>query len=109
MVVAVSLVGEVQMTCNEVVDMISVGNRWVSAVRAMPMSGVMPAAAMSGCAGSGILIIDGESMLVDMVAMKMMQMPVVEIIGVAVMCDGWMATIGSVLMGVSIVNGVIAH
>lgn len=50
MVVAVRPVGEMQVTGDEVVDMVAVRHSLVPAIGSMAMSGLMPITGMGGCA-----------------------------------------------------------
>ena len=51
MVIAVITVRVMQMSIDQVIDVIAVGNRFVAAARAMDMIGVMATALMRWCAG----------------------------------------------------------
>ena len=109
MVIAMRAMGEVQMTGDQIIDMVSVRHGLMSAVRAMAMSGLMPLTAMGRRASSRVLHGDTEPMFIDMVIMRMMKMSVMEIVGVAIMGDGWMPAVRSVLMIVMRMNGMVAH
>jgi len=109
MVITMRAMGEVQMAGDQIIDMVSVRHGLMSAVRAMAMSGLMPLAAMGGGASHRVLRGDTKPMFIDMVAMRMMKMSVMEIIDVTVMEDGQMPTVRSVLMPVMLMDGMIAH
>lgn len=109
MVITMRAMGEVQMAGDQIVDMVSVRHGRMPAVRAVAMSGLMPLAAMGRCASSRVLRSDTEPMFIDMVAMRMMKMSVMEIVGVAIMGDGRMPAVRSVLMIVMLMNGMVAH
>ena len=109
MVIAMRAMGEVQMTGDQIIDMVSVRHGLMSAVRAMAMSGLMPLTAMGRRASSRVLHGDTEPMFIDMVIMRMMKMSVMEIVGVAIMGDGRMPAVRSVLMIVMLMNGMVAH
>jgi len=109
MVVTMRAMGEVQMAGDQIINMVSVRHRLMSAVRAMAMFGLMPFAAMGGGASRRVLRGDTEPMFIDMVAVRMMKMSVMEIIDMTVMEDGQMPTVRSVLMGVMLMDGVVAH
>lgn len=51
MVITVITVRVMQMSIDQVIDVIAVGNRFVAAARAMDMIGVMATALMCWCAG----------------------------------------------------------
>lgn len=109
MVIAMRAMGEVQMAGDQIIDMVSVRHGLMSAVRAMAMSGLMPLAAVGRRASSGVLHGDTEPMFIDMVTMRVMKVSVMEIIGVVVMGDSRMPAVRSVLMGVMLMDGVVAH
>jgi hypothetical protein len=48
-------------------------------------------------------------MFIDMIAVWMVQMSIVQVVGVTVMGDGRMPAVRSVLMGVMLMDGVVAH
>jgi hypothetical protein len=48
-------------------------------------------------------------MFIDMIAVQIVQMPVMEIVGVATMADGRMPTVRSVLVIVMLMDGVVMH
>ena len=109
MVITMRAMGGVQMAGDQIINMVSVRHGLMSAVRAMAMSGLMPLAAMARRASSRVFRSDTESMFIDVVAVWMMKMSVMEIVGVAIMGDGWMPAVRSVLMIVMRMNGMVAH
>jgi hypothetical protein len=109
MVIAMRAMGEVQMAGDQIIDMVSVRHGLMSAVRAMAMSGLMPLAAMARRASSRVFRSDTEPMFIDVVAVWMMKVSVMEIIGVVVMGDSWMPAVRSVLMTVMLMDGMVAH
>ena len=109
MVVAMGSVGEVQVAVDEVVSVVSVGHSRMSAVRTMAMADLMPVAAMGRSACRRVLFGDVEPMFIDMVTMQMVQMSVVEIVGVAIMGDGRMPAVRIMPMIVVLMNGVVFH
>lgn len=109
MVIAMRAMGEVQMAGDQIIDMVSVRHGLMSAVRAMAMSGLMPLAAMGRRASSRVFRSDTEPMFIDVVAVWMMKVSVMEIIGVVVMGDSWMPAVRSVLMTVMLMDGMVAH
>jgi hypothetical protein len=109
MVITMSAMGEVEVTGDEVVDMVSVGYCLVATVHAMAMFGLMPLASMGRRACRRVLCGDVEPMFIDMIAVQIVQMPVMEIVGVATMADGRMPTVRSVLVIVMLMDGVVMH
>jgi hypothetical protein len=109
MVIAMRAMGEVQMAGDQIINMVSVRHGLMSAVRAMAMSGLVPLAAMGRRASSRVFHGDTEPMFIDMIAVWMVQMSIVQVVGVTVMGDGRMPAVRSVLMGVMLMDGVVAH
>jgi hypothetical protein len=73
------------MAGDQVVDMVSVRHHLMPAVRAMAMSDLVPVATMGRGACCRVLCRDAELVFVDVLAMYMMQVSVVQIVGVAIM------------------------
>ena len=89
----------VQVALYEVVGMVAVLHRLMPAVGSMYVVGGVCSALVIG--GAMVLIGAGyfERMLVDMVAVNMVQMPVVKVIHVAIVLDGGVTAIRTVDMG----------
>lgn len=100
MVVAVITVRVVQVAVDEIVDMVAVRNGFVPAARTVYMIRIMAAALVIGGAAVWVGFCHRDDMLVNVIAMHVMQMAVVQIIDVAIMQDRQMAAVGAVLMGV---------
>ncbi len=96
-----------QVAIDEVIDMIPVRHRFVPAARAVDLGGIVAGA------GRGVPVgIRGahfDDVLVHMIAVRMMQMPVVQIIDVPVVFDRRVAAAGAVLMVVVGMNFAVAH
>ena len=97
-VVAVLTVGMMQVTGDEVVRVIPVRNGFVAAIGAMLMPGVVVAACVIGRTGVGVLARDAYCMFVMMISMLVVQVTVVQIVGVTFVLDRGMAAIGTMLM-----------
>ena len=95
----------VQVTVDEVIDMVAMRHGLVAAAGTMHMVGGMPAAGMTSGAGRGVLRIDADGMFVDMVAVHMVQVAVVQIVHVAVVLDGRVAAARTVDVGMVRVGG----
>lgn len=90
-VVAMVAVRMVQVSINEIINMITVRNGCMAAIGAMNVLPVM--AFCSKRAFVRIGVADGNCVFIHMVAVRMMQMAVVEIIHVPVVHDGNMPAI----------------
>src|SRR5262245_4013783 len=93
----------VQVPVDEVVDVVAVRHALVAAARPMLVRGVVPVAAVPRRAGVGVRAPDGEAVLVDLVAAYVMQVPVVQVVAVALVFDARMAATCAVGMAVVVV------
>jgi hypothetical protein len=75
-IVAVAAVGMVQPRVDEIVDVVAVWNRLMAALRSMLMIGRVPFGVCRWCALRRVLAVDGDLVLVDVIGVRMMQMPV---------------------------------
>jgi hypothetical protein len=95
MIVAVVAVRMVQMPGDEIIDMIPMRNRFVTATGAMNVSRIMSGAAMVGCASIRVLVAHFNPVFVHMVRVRMVKMAIVEIIHMAAVPDGNMTAMGA--------------
>lgn len=101
-VVAVSIVRMMQMAINQIIHVVAVRNGGVAAVGTV---NVLPVVAVrSQRAFVGVDVADRNGMFIHVVAVRMMQMPVVEIIHVPVVHDGEMPAIFAVDVGMARVS-----
>ena len=85
-----------QSSVDKIIDVVAMGYRLVSTTGAMAVRGALRIRR----AAHGVRGADSNHMLVDMVAVHVMQVTVVQIIDMAVMTDGGMSAVLAVLMGV---------
>jgi hypothetical protein len=104
MVVAVVAMGMMQMAIDEVIDMIAMRHRLVAATGTVAVSLIMTAALMLGGAGIGVRGRHLERVLFHAAAGGMMQMAIVEVIGVAIVLDGRVAARRPMLMRVPLMS-----
>ena len=102
MVVAMVTVRMVQVAVDQVVDVVTVRDGFVATTGTMDVVGLMAAALVLGGAAVGIGGRDGDHVLVDVVAMRMVQVTVVQVVDMTVMPDGRVAAAGA--MGVVMVG-----
>jgi hypothetical protein len=88
----------VQMAVDQVVDMIPVRNRLVSAVRPVHVFGFVAAALMRRRTVIGVGRSHRNGMLVDVVTVRMMEMTVVQVIDVTIVLDRGVPAAGAMLM-----------
>ena len=106
-IVAVVAVRMMQVAVHEIIDVIAVRDRFVAATGAVDMRGVV-AGAGRGVA-VGIRGADFDDVLIDMPRVRMMQMPVVQVIDVPVVLHRSVAAVGAVLVVVVGMNVAGAH
>jgi hypothetical protein len=109
MVVAMVAVRVMQVAVDEVVDMIAMWHRRVAAARSMPVAALVAAAIVAGCAPLGISGRHLDHMLVVVIAMRIVQMAVMEIVDVVAMPDRDMAAARPVAVRVVVMNRVLGH
>jgi hypothetical protein len=95
-IIAVVAVGMMEVAVDQIVDMVSVRHRLMATTRPMDMTLLVPSAFMIRGAGVGILGADTQDMLIDMIAMHMMEMAIVKVVDVTVVLDGCVPTIFAV-------------
>jgi hypothetical protein len=94
----------VEMAADEVVRMIAVGNRFMPAARTVTVSGFVAAAGVSSSAFRGIPGIHFQLVFVDMIAMHIVHVAIVEETLMPIVQDGGVAALISMLMRVSFMN-----
>jgi hypothetical protein len=93
-----------EVAVHQVVDMVAVGNSLMAAIRPVAMIRLMPPACVGGRAGRWIRRSDRQNVVIDVVAVMVMEVAIVQIVRVAVMRDGNMAAAGAMLVSVALVN-----
>ena len=111
MIVAVVTVWMMQVTADEIVRVISVGNGLMAAIGAMLMACGMVTTCMIGRTGFGILARDAHCMFVMVISMLVVHVAIVQIVGVPFVLNRGMAAIRAMgMIPVIAVNFVIvAH
>jgi hypothetical protein len=107
-VVAMISMGMVQVPVDKIVDVVAMWHRLVPAPRAMNMARRMSATVVAWRALVGVVRADFDLVLVYVIAMRMVQMPIVEIIDVITMLDSGVAAVCAMLMIVMVVMRCIA-
>lgn len=87
MVVAMPVVGMVQVAIHQIVHMIAVRHGIVTASRAMDVRCIVPGACMTSRTRIGVFRRDRQHMLVYVIAVRAVQMPVVQVVHMTVMQD----------------------
>ena len=107
MVVTVVLVRMMQPSGDDVVDVVAVRDCFVAAAVAVRVVGAVPVGRCGVAAG--VLGVDLDDVLVDMVAVGVMEVPVVEVVDVVAVLDGGVAAAGAVDVGMLVMNRVVGH
>lgn len=108
-VVAVAVVRVMKVAVDQVVDVIAVWHGRVTAVIAMDMGRVMATAVVVGSAGSGVAVVHAEHVFVDVIAMHVMEMAVVEIIDMTIVFDREVAAVAPMFVIMLLVGVAILH
>jgi len=94
-----------QVVGDAVVDVITMRDRFVTAIGAVDMTGLMAAAAMVRGADVGVAARHLDHVLVDMIVVRVVEMPVMQVVGVAAMAHGGVTATRPVAMGMVGVAG----
>jgi hypothetical protein len=98
-----------QVVVNQVVNVITVGNGLMCTAGTVYMSLVVSATLMTGRTPIGICRVDFKRVFVNVIEVHVMQVTIMQIIGVAGMSDSHMAAVDSVLMAVPLMSGAGVH
>lgn len=109
MVVAVAAVRVVKVPVDEIIDVVSVWNGFMSAVGPVNMPCFVSAAGMPRSTVGGIRCIHRNRMFVHVIAMGMVEVPVVKVVDVVAMLHCLMATVSAVHMVVVLVFIALLH
>ena len=82
MVVAMIAVRMVQAPVDEIIEMVSMGDRLMAAIWTMPMRCLVPFRRLVGRAAIGILRCYFDDMLIDAAALNVLKVPLIKIIDV---------------------------
>jgi hypothetical protein len=108
-VVAVVAVRAVKVAVDEEVDVVAVRHQVMPAALAVDVLGVMSLAVVLGSAARRVLVVYRDRVLVDVVAVRMVQVPVVQVVDVVFMHHSDVPAAGTVLVLVVGVDRVVAH
>jgi hypothetical protein len=108
-VIAVTLVWMVQVTIDQVVDVVAVRHGFVAAIRAVNVTFFVTVALMVGSALRRVLGTDFQDVLFDGVAGGVVQVTVVQVIYVVAVLNSRVAAVLAVLMGVVFAAVVVMH
>jgi hypothetical protein len=108
MVIAMVAVLVMKAPFNQIIDVVTMRHGLMAAVRAVNMVMIMANMVLDRLAAIGVFAGDFDDMFVDVIAMGMMKVSVMQIVDMIVMLDGNMSTASAVLMVVVIVMWKIA-
>ena len=109
MVVAVITVRMVQVPVYQIVHMVTMGYRGMAATRSMYVIGCMTGALVLWRAGVGVRRGDANHMFIDMVAVRMVHMAIVQVVNMAFMLNSDVPAIGSMLVVMVVMVGLVAR
>ena len=98
MVIAMITMRMMQMAVDQVIDVIAVRYRFVSASGTVDVSRLVAAATVVRCASFRIFRANLQPVLVDVITMWMVQMTIMQIIDVIAVPDSSMAAVGTMLV-----------
>jgi hypothetical protein len=106
MVVAVAAVHVVQVALDQVIGVIAMRHDRMSAGGAVDVVRGMAGAAVARCALRGVGRVDSNRAFIDVIAVDLVEVPIVEVVDVAGVLHQEVAAIGTVDMGMGCVGGV---
>lgn len=98
MIVAVVAVRMVKVPGDAIIHVVAVRYRFMAAARAMHVAGLMPTAAVVGGAALRVLARHLDHMLVDMTFVRVMEVAIVQVVGMATMAHRRVSAAGPMLM-----------
>ena len=106
-IVAVTAVRMVQVAIHEVIDMVVVRYRFMATIGAVDVSGIV-----TRCRRGAAVRISGadfDNVFIDVIGVRMMQMPFVQVIDVTVVFHGGVPAASAMVMIMMRMNFVVAH
>jgi len=103
-IVAVAVVGVVEVAVDEVAGVVAVGDGFVAAAGAVDVVGVVTRASMAAGAGIRVGLGDFDDVFIDVIAVGVMEMTIMKVVGVVAMLDGGVAAVGAVGVVMVFVN-----
>lgn len=99
----------VQVPVYQIVHMVTMGYRGMAATRSMYVIGCMTGALVLWRAGVGVRRGDANHMFIDMVAVRMVHMAIVQVVNMAFMLNSDVPAIGSMLVVMVVMVGLVAR
>lgn len=109
MVIAVLAVGVMQVIADQVVDVVAVRYRLVAAAGTVGVTRLVAVAVMIGGAALRVLGVGLKYVLIDVIAVGMVQMALMEIVEVVAVLDGGVTTAGTVHVRMVGMGEVLVH
>lgn len=103
-VIAMAAMRVMEMSVDEIVDVISVRNRFMAATGTMLMPGLVTGAEVIRRTSRRIGVTHLDHVLIDVIAVRLMQVAVVQVVDVIAVLDGDMAAAGAVNVGMTLMN-----
>jgi magnesium-transporting ATPase (P-type) len=99
-IITVVTVRMMQVAFYQVVNVAAVGHPFVAAIRTMNVPFVVTGALMVSCATLWVRCVHLKHVLVNMIPVHMVQVPLMQVIDVPVMADGFMPAVWPMLVSV---------
>lgn len=109
MIVAVAFAGMVQVAVHQIVGVVAVRHGFMPAAGAVHMRFFMTAAVMPRRAQRRVIAAHRDAMLLNPSLPGVVQMAILQIIGVTLVLHRWVATVGTMGVGVAIVYFLSCH
>jgi hypothetical protein len=108
-IIAMAAMRMMQMAFYQVVGMVAVRHPFMAAIRTMNVPFIVAGAVMVSRASVGVRCVHFEHVLIDMIAVHVVQVPVMQVIDVPVMADRLMPAVWSVLVSVVSMRLAVVH
>ncbi|WP_167397969.1 hypothetical protein [Agrobacterium rosae] len=93
---------------DQIVDMVTMRHGFMAAIRAVDTAMIVADMVLDRTAAIGVVTTHFDHMFIDMIAMRMMEVSIMQVVNVVAMLDGHVAAAGAVFMVVVIMMWKIA-
>lgn len=108
-IVAVAIVGVMKVAIDQVVDVIPMRHGLVTTAGSVDVRRIVAGTHVTAGASIRVGLVDRDHVLVDVVAVKVVEVPVMKVVRVSVVSQGRMPTLGSVDVGVVLMDFAVTH
>ncbi|SCX35583.1 hypothetical protein [Agrobacterium rosae] len=107
-VIAMVAVLVMKTSFNQIVNMVTMRHGFMAAVRAVDMAMIVADMVLDRTAAIGVVITHLDDVFIDMIAMGMMEVSIMQVVNMVAMFDGHVAAVGAMFMVVVIMMWKIA-